>query len=58
MNAEEIFNNYINGNKSDFRTAIKKLNKKHLLCIIDEIIGIYGYQYDGKDILRIFIINL
>ena len=35
--SREIIDNYINGNLSDFREQVKKLNKKDLLCLLQDI---------------------
>ena len=46
---EKIFNNFINGNLSDFRKQIKKLSKKELLEFCIET----SYHYwERKDILQ------
>jgi len=54
----EIFDNYINGNLSDFRKGIKKLSKVNLLKCIDLQINNYGNTYGEKEILRIFLYHL
>jgi hypothetical protein len=54
----QIFDNYINGNLSDFRKSIKRLSKLNLLKCIDFVIINYGQNYDNKDILRIFLYHL
>jgi hypothetical protein len=54
----EIFDNYINGNKSDFRKQIKGLSKVNLLKCIDIAIQNYGYKYEDQDILRIFLVYI
>ena len=50
-----IFDNYINGNLTDFRNEVRKLSKVNLLRCIDLAVNNYGNTYDGKDILRIFL---
>jgi hypothetical protein len=54
----QIFDNYINGNLSDFRSSIKRLSKLNLLKCIDFVIINYGQNYNDKDILRIFLYHL
>jgi hypothetical protein len=54
----EIFDNYINGNISDFRNEIRKLSKRNLLRCIDLVIQNYGPDYSGHDIVRILMYHL
>jgi len=50
---EEIFNNYVNGNLTDFYNDIKKLNKLQLLIIVYYYTNIYCDSIEGvKEFIR------
>jgi hypothetical protein len=53
-----IFENYINGNLSDFRKEVRKQIKLNLLKCIDLQINNYGHSYQDRDILRIFLYHM
>jgi hypothetical protein len=55
MKYQKILDNYINGNLSDFREALKKLTKLQLL----EFIGFWEYQGMEKtqQIINILIVH-
>jgi len=55
VKANELFDTYINGNLSYFRSEVRKLQKVNLLKCIDILINQYGHTFNGKDILRIFL---
>ena len=54
----DIFDNYINGNLSEFREQIKKLSKINLLKCVSFLINMHGKEYNKKDIFQIFIVYL
>jgi hypothetical protein len=58
--ANYIFDLYINGNISYFKTEIRKLTKLNLLKCIDILISQYGFTFgnDQKDIFRIFLYHM
>lgn len=67
MNREKalrIFDIYINGNISEFKQQIRKLNKANLLKCIDYLVTVYGYKYKitehdtERDMLRTFLYHL
>lgn len=47
----EIINNEINGNLSDARNAIKRLNKAQLINLIDMWVNQYGVKLN--DVIRV-----
>jgi len=54
-----IFDNYVNGNFSDFRIQVRKLSKIDLLRCVDFVTRFYDSEtYESKDILRIFLYYL
>ena len=50
--ANYIFDLYINGNISYFKSEIRKLSKLNLLKCIDILIDLYGQSYGEKEILN------
>lgn len=51
---QTIFDNYINGNISEFRQGVKRLSKLELLNFLDYVGDLYGYGYVIRKCIELF----